>query len=100
MARTDAAVLKQVRARVAAGAAFLDVLKPGWDDKIDLAKLDVRDFDNCVLGQLVGGYSSAAVGLEWRQASALGFAYDPDNDEITEALLTRRWRKVIEGRRG
>jgi hypothetical protein len=43
--------------RVAAGAAWLDDHKPGWDALIDLGRLNMADSCCCVLGQV---YESAA----------------------------------------
>lgn len=37
--------------RVAAGAAWLDEHKPGWERTLDLATLDLADGCHCVLGQ-------------------------------------------------
>jgi hypothetical protein len=39
-------------AAVARGAAWLDMVHPGWERKIDLARLELRDECRCVLGQL------------------------------------------------
>lgn len=37
---------------VAAGAAWLDENEPGWEGRIDLAKLDLSNGCQCVLGQV------------------------------------------------
>lgn len=50
--RIDAEVL----ARVRRGLAWLEETHgPGWEDKIDLATLNLRACDRCVLGQVYGG---------------------------------------------
>ena len=36
---------------VAAGAAWLDEVSPGWEREIDLGTLKISDCYNCVLGQ-------------------------------------------------
>lgn len=101
MARTDPDILKQVRARVAAGAAYLDVVKPGWHNKIDVERLNLASCHQCVIGQLVGEYIVAAVGLSTNaDAAVLGFYVTPDDREkgIYYDALTRRWAKVIKAR--
>lgn len=37
---------------VAAGAEWLDANQPGWEGRIDLSVLDLRDACRCVLGQV------------------------------------------------
>jgi hypothetical protein len=39
---------------VARGVAKLDELRPGWHNKVDLAKLDLSNCSLCVLGQVFG----------------------------------------------
>jgi len=41
-----------VQARVARGAALLDEKLPGWDQRIDLDRLNLGDCFTCILGQL------------------------------------------------
>lgn len=44
-------------AYVAAGAEWLDEHEPGWEGRIDLAKLDLSDSCRCVLGQVAPEHS-------------------------------------------
>lgn len=44
---------KSVEERVATGAAWLDATIPGWEQKVDLSKLDLRYTCRCILGQVV-----------------------------------------------
>jgi hypothetical protein len=44
--------LTTYRERVAKGAAVLDAEVPGWADRIDLDSLELRNTNQCVLGQL------------------------------------------------
>jgi len=46
------AVHKDLERRVLAGARKLDSELPGWERKIDLSQLELRDCQLCVLGQL------------------------------------------------
>lgn len=48
-------------ARAKAGAILLDLLQPGWAERINVQRLRLEDCQACVLGQLYGGYSA---GLE------------------------------------
>lgn len=41
-----------IEARVARGAAWLDQNEPGWERRVDLAKLELQDSCRCVLGQV------------------------------------------------
>lgn len=43
--------MESVEARVARGAAWLDVNKPGWERSIDLSKLNMPNPDWCICGQ-------------------------------------------------
>lgn len=45
--------------RVTAGAAYLDTVRPGWHDDVNLDHLDVATATDCVLGQLYGNYPNA-----------------------------------------
>jgi hypothetical protein len=88
--------------RVAAGAAFLDEHEPGWDQHIDLDRLDIDSNCRCILGQLHDdsyqegrrelGLSGANHGV------ALGF-YPSRTDVPTSERLTAEWVRVIAERR-
>ncbi len=80
--------------RVAAGAALLDRVKPGWRDLIDTDILDVRSINTCPLSQLFGGYASGleALGMaksDEAEQAALGFERDHavDYAELAAAWL-------------
>jgi hypothetical protein len=89
---------------VAAGAAWLDKVKPGWERGMDLGVLDLNDCYNCVLGQSLrevaaekgyesgyhyglDGLSGATFAARW--AGDHGFLYE--SDEPT-------WRDLIKER--
>jgi hypothetical protein len=96
--------------RVQAGAGLLDQHQPGWVDRIDLDRLNLRDCFACVLGQLFPGDYYATVhdtlGLNWAEAAAHGFNVDADghlNEEAEEAEyeeLAAAWRELIGARLG
>lgn len=45
---------ERINQRVAAGMALLDDKSPGWDQRIDLATLEMRHGDRCIIGQAFG----------------------------------------------
>lgn len=60
----DGSTLENIKAaedRVNMGVQLLDDVLPGWENDIDLGKLDLFSCSDCVLGQLYGDY---AFGLE------------------------------------
>lgn len=78
-----------IEERVARGAAFLDVARPGWRDDITPAALSLASGCKCILGQIFGdvarrdesGYSHAVLEFgrgseEW--AIERGFQAAPD----------------------
>lgn len=103
--------LGTIRERVEAGAAWLDLHRPGWWQQIDLAKLNVRHECRCVLGQLFGSYYRAPISLD--ESCTLGFdasgaiaVLDHDADEPGYAemddefdALTAAWTALILSRR-
>lgn len=89
-----------VQERVIAGASFLDERSPGWDEKINLADLNMMKSSKCILGQLYRRYESGMVilNITRRTSRDLGF------DSITQTrsayrLVTAEWTKFIMGRR-
>jgi hypothetical protein len=45
--------------RVANGAAWLDEDRPGWESKIDLARLDIASGIDCICGQVFADLASS-----------------------------------------
>jgi hypothetical protein len=102
-----------VAQRVAAGAAWLDEHEPGWDQHIDLDRLDLSYGCNCILGQLESpnlllAHQTEAYwvgrsrrGLSRERAAELGFATgDYDRLDVgAYAALTAEWRRVLTARR-
>lgn len=113
--------------RVAAGAALLDRVLPGWwqarrsGRRVNLTGLDLGSYESCVLGQLWGDFGAgvdvlvrariAQDPLHSRRMDAYGFAlpWDPDeyegpsNEYITRVAswgaLTAAWKALVRGRR-
>lgn len=62
--------------RVARGVRYLDALDPGWFNKVDLDRLEMRSGRDCVLAQVTGeSFNRAAArhGLSERQGVRYGF---------------------------
>jgi len=87
--------------RIERGAAFLDEKVPGWREKIDLDKLDIRASSHCVVGQATDDYfanvEDSWFGEDFYDAAvAHGFEWDLDDDAED---LTAEWRQYIEATR-
>jgi hypothetical protein len=52
-------------ARVAQGAAFLDRVRPGWADLINVDTLQMVQCYRCVLGQIYGDYCAGVAAFGW-----------------------------------
>lgn len=105
--------LEQMQVAVEKGAIMLDEKRPGWYQKVDLERLDLRFCARCVLGQISGNKRSMnpydiechALGLSPADAVAYGFNQDaaPEFASIRQsqswADLTRLWREQITRRR-
>ena len=93
-----------VRSEVRRGAALLDAYEPGWDERIDITRLDIGYCDKCIVGQLFESHGS------WSYYDALrtlgidgdderyGFDSHTESDDDT-AKLTEEWRDLIASRR-
>jgi hypothetical protein len=115
-----------VQTRVNRGMALLDAKCPGWDAKVDVARLQLSSCLHCVLGQLAGAgvfgafseYPSASryvagtvfLGLDdahGQDAGDHGFSlsprYDPHAGHMgvpdTWVELTKCWKAAILARR-
>ena len=98
--------MSTVAGRVARGAALLNEKLPGWDERIDLAGLELSSCYRCVLGQLFARSPGPETGSElspyglgiWAldlRGSGADYGFDgPDTD-----ALNAEWRKVIEAAR-
>ena len=91
--------------QVEEGAAWLDEYDPGWDERINLAELELNDCKQCVVGQLFGDYYEFLTLTYMGKAQEVdrGFFADGDHDELEQeepwARLTEAWRDEIASRR-
>ena len=95
-------VTTTIQDRVQAGMTLLDQRLPGWEDHIDLDRLDMRLFGSCILGQLYGSeVATENLGLQitdsyqTNQVVQHGFG----SGEHSYDDLTQAWREAIKVRR-
>lgn len=99
----DASALK---ARVAAGAAYLDEVRPGWHDAVNVERLSMDHPEDCVIGQVFGDYddyvNAQGIGRDLAEGLGLFSQYQGDTADWLNsyAILTDLWREVITGRQG
>lgn len=100
---------EEIDARAAAGAAFLDQhWKPGWAGLIDKERLNQASCNDCVFGQIFGGYCEGQqqlnvyVKLDERDhvndGVALGFTSSGEDHPGYFERLTAAWRLEVEKR--
>lgn len=91
--------MKLAKTRAAIGAKLLDVLKPGWAQRIDLDRLDLADCSACVLGQLFGDFGVGAERLFTMRPDTFNAAkecgFDKDGFAESWSSLNVSWRNEI-----
>lgn len=94
--------------RIELGAAWLDEVKPGWVDLVDLEKLYLGSCTRCVLGQLfaenekdLNGFDMGHIILGGWDSAVEEHGFDVpvihQNDEYE--TLTSEWKSYISSRR-
>jgi hypothetical protein len=91
--------------RVKTGAAWLDSFMPDWASKINLKKLNMDTWDQCILGQLFGTFWHAPgvkedLGVYHYMPQKYmdrGF-YDDERDIKRAYYLKTIWRQEVKGR--
>ena len=96
--------MSKVEKRVRAGIRFLDKqYGKGWRKKIDLTKLNMGSFCDCILGQIGGHYAfhREKLGISGDRATDLGFNL-PTEDILSISdyfaqwlILTQTWRRLL-----
>jgi hypothetical protein len=98
---------------VGRGAALLDRECPGWENEIDLTRLDLSSVYDCVLGQIYGveparrryarpgySYGREELGIGCIQASIdHGFSLGHDPLSYDYRSLTSEWAHLVATRR-
>lgn len=59
--------------RVARGATYLDEVRPGWYNAIDVQTLTIHDCNECVITQLTGNWRPSELALDYRSVNEYGF---------------------------
>src|SRR6266704_1064514 len=91
-----------LQTRIPRGVDRLDVRLPGWQEKIDIARLDMSSNTDGLLEQLFGRYGYypglTFLGLRFAGGYQHGFDIETDSDEDYEqwAELTEAWKQVIQ----
>jgi hypothetical protein len=93
-----ASIEKDSVQKVAKGAAYLDGIRPGWRDVINLDTLNIASCEQCIIGQLDGAYiknEEKYFSLP-EQAEELGFAIRvPELLKEGYEILTKAWKEEI-----
>lgn len=77
-------------------AKHLDTILPGWEKKIDFARLSMIDGTRCILGQLLGGYYTQK---HFYVTSCEGGAYGGDSHgAFGSRASVDDWKKEVEKR--
>lgn len=88
-----------MEARVAAGAEFLDKVKPDWWRDIDVGTLSLNSCAECVLGQLYGGETVVVGDVCFVDGFSVGVAKNKlSNTEIKDYGFSISLRDVADGR--
>ena len=86
------------------GVELLDREHPGWADKIDLRKFDLKSSSECVIGQVFGEYEDNvqrvvhADNLDGDDGYEYGFNIDDAGDSEEWHVAEDQWRRAIEAR--
>ena len=89
------------RKRVRKGIGFLNTVKPGWWERIDLERLDMLHTRLCLCGQLYGRHKNAYRVLRLSPADFVMYGFLPDGRDyrrtkgLPQDLLTRVWTRQI-----
>jgi len=90
-----------MRKRVRTGVIFLNNVKPGWWEKIDLERFDMLDTRLNLCGQLYGRHKNAYCKLHLTPADFVMYGFLPAPGDygrpkfLPQRLLTRLWTKEI-----
>ena len=88
--------MSDAAAAVARGIALLDEKRPGWEDEIDIAQLNIMSATKCICGQLYGGYQAGIDAFGGISGLTYGFASGGD---VAINNLNEAWREAIALRR-
>lgn len=83
--------------RVIHGMHRLNQREPGWEQRVELALLDVGSSDLCVVGQVFGDYEGGlkALGIEEDDAWMFGFNISPEDGDYVCVQITEAWKSQL-----
>jgi hypothetical protein len=81
--------------RVAAGAAWLNEVDPGWISRIDLDNLDVASVRRCVCGQVFGPGGFRRIEEEYGKTWAWNHGFRDTADTAVWVALVLRSRSPV-----
>lgn len=84
------------RERASAGAVLLDVIRPGWAERVNLERLNTESPKNCVLGQTFGDFYDAVEDYGIADPRIYGF---DESIPVGFRDLDTAWREIVESRR-
>ena len=90
----------EITARVQKGAALLDTMKPGWYERINIDKLDIKCQKNCILGQVYGDFRTGCIELFLRNSNldgvaSLGFSVTAAESSLNWEISRQKWIDVM-----
>ena len=100
--KTKNPVEVNVRYEVLRGAAWLDQVRPGWDQEIDLTTLEMSNCARCIVGQLWGWADRLGTPKPaYYYHEDYGFDIPDEHLSIEGAYekLAEEWRDLITSRR-
>ena len=91
---------KELEKRVIRGVKFLDEHYPGWLQEIDVDRLNLEHYSNCVLGQLYGDFGDGMYDLELSEEDIEFFGFfiprhDPTVFKQAYERLTLAWKDML-----
>lgn len=82
------------------GVAVLDKVLPDWRERINLDRLNVANYNLCVLGQVFGSYTEGLDVLRgplWAGRCAFAEEHGFSEKYVDVAVLTAEWKQAIGG---
>jgi len=83
-----------LKEKVAKGVRWLNENHPNWKKEVDVSRLDMTEYDSCILGQMFDDYENAEKVLGRKFCEDYGFIDPDDWREAKE--LTQEWLNVLE----
>lgn len=82
--------MSEARRNVLSAISVLDEKRPGWENEIDLDRLDVADPKHCILGQLYGGFAKGLLKLKVVDLGNIANGFAGDKTDIWLEEINKR----------